>query len=653
MEPSRSVFRGLWRLWQALRAPEVPLARQAARLHALQPRLRMLASCMLGEVVEVAASAGFGGMFGYTLLLSEHIDACADRERNEQVYLQRVLLHARCAELGIVLPDEPTTQPAALLLLMAARTAHESLERDFPGARAQRLLLGPELCARRPRPHVSNPGGVLEGLTQFVLCDANPWQSSLPSNLEAWWASATGALPDAARLAERSRELYAELLRALPGAVGEVPEPVVLWGRLVGPAARGGAGEAPAGSAEPRVQPMQVVTLRRAIQLQRRKAPRREDRPLYHAFEKIETAEDYAGESGTPDAEQDVASMQEALEDLTFATAIRTQERPVDLVRAEVVAEPAGLEIEEDAAQAHAQTFRYPEWDYRKKQLREDYCTVFQERLTRPAGDQAGALRAQDIVRRHKRHIEDIRMHLMRSLYRRTQHNRQLDGPEIDVEAMVERHAGLDARQNPRERLFLSARKTSREFAVVLLLDTSFSTDAWIAGRRILDVEIESLIVLASALEGYVEEEVLVATFHSQTRNSVRFGVVKDFEQSWREARSLAPSLEPQGYTRIGAAVRHASALLRATDARHKLLLLVSDGKPTDFDRYEGNYGIEDIAHAVREAAGYSIQTFGLAIEQEAKLYLARMLGAGRYRILPRTERLPDVMAEVFLAMME
>ena len=187
---------------------------------------------------------------------------------------------------------------------------------------------------------------------------------------------------------------------------------------------------------------------------------------------------------------------------------------------------------------------------------------------------------------------------------------------------------------------------------MVVLLDTSFSTDAWIAGRRILDVEIEALIVLAAALEGYVEEEVLVATFHSQTRNSVRFGVLKQFEQSWREARELAPSLAPQGYTRIGAAVRHATALLQASDARHKLLLLVSDGKPTDFDRYEGNYGVEDIAHAVREAAASSIQTFGLAIEQEAKLYLARMLGAGRYRILPSTEGLPDVMAEVFLAML-
>jgi nitric oxide reductase NorD protein len=85
---------------------------------------------------------------------------------------------------------------------------------------------------------------------------------------------------------------------------------------------------------------------------------------------------------------------------------------------------------------------------------------------------------------------------------------------------MVERHADLQAGQSPPERLFLSTRKSARELAVVMLLVTSFSTDAWIAGRRVLDVEIEALIVLAAALEGYVEQEVMVAAFHSQTRTT-------------------------------------------------------------------------------------------------------------------------------------
>jgi len=651
MEPTRKAFRGLWRLYQALRQPGHPVPENAALLEPLLPRLRMLASGMLGEVVDVAASGGLGGMFGNILLLPAQIDALAQRAHNEQAYILRTLMHVRCAELGYELPEEPSSQPAVLLLLMAAKHVLESLERDFPGARRQRLELAPELLARRARPHASDPGGMLEALTQHVLGASDPWQSSLQAPLAAWWAQVNSARArSAAELPGLASESYAALRRALPGPTGDVPQPVVLWGRLAGPAARSDTGAVPASSVEARIQPAHVVMLRRAIQLQRRNAPPREDKPLYHAFEKLETAEDYAGETGTPDAERDVASMQEALEDLTLATAVRTQERPHDLVRAEVVAEPVGLEIEEDVPPAQAQVFRYPEWDNRRKLLREEHCTVIHERLS-VRNDPESARRAQEIVRSHKRQIEDIRGHLLRSLYRRAMRNRQLDGPEIDVEAMVERHADLQAGQSPTDRLFLSTRRTSREFAVVMLLDNSFSTDAWIAGRRVLDVEIEALVVLGAALEGYIEAEVLVAAFHSHTRNSVHFDVLKDFAQSWREARERAPMLAPQGYTRIGAAVRHATALLQATEARHKLLLLVSDGKPTDFDRYEGNYGIEDVAHAVREASASSIQTFGLAIEQEAKLYLARMLGTGRYRILPNTARLPDVMAEVFLGL--
>lgn len=648
MDPSRRLFRGLWRIWRRLGPQPAPPQPHAAELNALQGRLSILASCLLGEIVEVKPGSGLGGMFGRVLLLPERIEVFGDRDRNEQAYLLRVMMHVRCAELGIVVAEEPSSPGAALTLLLAARAVIESLERDYPGARELRLRLAPELCAHRPAPHASSPAGLLEGFSQLVLSGADPFRASLPGSVSAWWTRAI----DPRTLPEHSRELYDALVEALPGPAGPPPEPVVLWGRLVAPAAAAELAEAARAELEPRAESARVITLRRAIQLRRRSAPRREDRPLYHAFEKLETAEDYAGETGTPDPEQDVASMQDAIEELSLATAIRTQERPRDLVRVDVLLEPGGLEAGAEPAEPASQVFHYPEWDHRHKRLREHYCTVIQERLPADGGDRAASGRAREIARKHKRHIDEIRMHLVRSLYRRTVRNRQLDGPEIDVEAMVERHADLHAKQSPPERLFLAARKSPREFAVALLLDTSFSSDAWIEGKRVLDVEIESLIVLAAALEGYVEQEVLVATFHSQTRNSVRFGVIKDFDQSWQSVHALAPSLAPQGYTRIGAAVRHATALLRATEARHKLLLLVSDGKPTDFDRYEGNYGIEDIAHAVREAAGSSIQTFGLAIEQKAKLHLARMLGAGRYRILPSTEHLPDVMAEVFVSML-
>ena len=78
-------------------------------------------------------------------------------------------------------------------------------------------------------------------------------------------------------------------------------------------------------------------------------------------------------------------------------------------------------------------------------------------------------------------------------------------------------------------------------------------------------------------------------------------------------------------------------------------LLIVSDGKPTDYDRYEGRYGISDVSMAVREARQRQVRCFGLAVEKEAKRHLAQMLGPGGYRILPRTTLLPDAMAEIFV----
>lgn len=256
------------------------------------------------------------------------------------------------------------------------------------------------------------------------------------------------------------------------------------------------------------------------------------------------------------------------------------------------------------------------------------------------------------MLRPARRQVDAIRGHLLRALFRRHVRNRQLDGPEIDVEAMVERHADLTAGHTPPDRLYLASRKRLREIAILVLLDTSWSTDAYLDGRRVLDVGVSSLLVVAEAFEGYIEEEVAVASFRSHTRNDVRFGVLKAFEDPWQRLRAVAPGVTPYGYTRIGAAIRHSTAILDAAKASKKLLLIVSDGKPTDYDRYEGRYGIEDVAQAVRESHQQRIHTFGIAIEKEAKLYLARMLGPGAYRILPRPSMLPDVMADVFLSVL-
>ena len=90
------------------------------------------------------------------------------------------------------------------------------------------------------------------------------------------------------------------------------------------------------------------------------------------------------------------------------------------------------------------------------------------------------------------------------------------------------------------------------------------------------------------------------------------------------------------------------TALLRGQRAARKVLLLLSDGKPIDYDRYEGRYGIADIRQAIREANHSRIHTFALAIDVQARLYLPQMFGSGSFRILPHPTHLVRGLSEVY-----
>jgi nitric oxide reductase NorD protein len=110
----------------------------------------------------------------------------------------------------------------------------------------------------------------------------------------------------------------------------------------------------------------------------------------------------------------------------------------------------------------------------------------------------------------------------------------------------------------------------------------------------------------------------------------------KSFDQPWVRCKAALTTLTPTGYTRIGPALRHGIALLQHQQAARKLLLLISDGKPTDYDRYEGHYGIADVRQAIREAHQARIHTYALAVDVQAKRYLPQMFGSGNFQILPR-----------------
>ena len=179
------------------------------------------------------------------------------------------------------------------------------------------------------------------------------------------------------------------------------------------------------------------------------------------------------------------------------------------------------------------------------------------------------------------------------------------------------------------------------------MLDLSFSADSWVEDKRVLDVELAAACVLGEVARA-LGDNLQILAFASNTRNLCRTWTVKDWGDSWERGRARLGALKPQGYTRIGPAIRHGTASLVGYPARKKHLIIVTDGKPTDFDRYEGGHGIHDVAWAVREARRSEVAVHALGIDPRAASMLPTMFGPGGWRVLRHIAELPDALVNAY-----
>ncbi len=284
----------------------------------------------------------------------------------------------------------------------------------------------------------------------------------------------------------------------------------------------------------------------------------------------------------------------------------------------------------------------YPEWDYQARVYREHGATV--RRLSTPAGSQQWV---DHTMAEHESMLHSIRRRFEMLSARRVWQRKQLDGDEVDLDAYIESYANFRAGNSMAEGLYQTRRTADRNTAITLLIDISGSTDSWVStNRRIIDVEREALLLVCIALEG-LGEPYSVQAFSGEGPHAVTVREIKSFEEAYSNDVALRiSSLQPEHYTRAGAAIRHASVDLMRQPAAHRLLLLLSDGKPNDKDNYEGRYGVEDMRQAVTEASLQGISPFCLTIDRQAANYLPRIFGAHHYALLPKPELLPMVLLD-------
>ena len=228
---------------------------------------------------------------------------------------------------------------------------------------------------------------------------------------------------------------------------------------------------------------------------------------------------------------------------------------------------------------------------------------------------------------------------------RRTRLRQQTDGDDLDLDACIDAFADARAGVALPPGLYETIRNVRRDMAVTLLIDVSGSTDGWVSThRRVIDVEREALLLVCLALES-LGEPYNVLAFSGEGPEYVTVRSIKGFDERWSDDIAFRiAGLEPERYTRAGGAIRHATALLMREPATHRLLLLLSDGKPNDSDEYDGRYGVEDMRQSVTEARLQSIQSFCLTIDRQTANYLPAVFGEHQYAVLHRPELLPTAL---------
>jgi len=365
-----------------------------------------------------------------------------------------------------------------------------------------------------------------------------------------------------------------------------------------------------------------------------------EDYTLMHSFEKVETIEDFNGNWRTLDGSDDLLDHANAIEEADLRHTVRVDEPTHSTMRSEYLRDAYIPLSKEHTRPGHF--LSYDEWDVKKQAYRPKYCKVYPSRHSDEDPIYAvEAMKKQAIVMRQ------LKKKVARFFNGWELVKHQISGSELDLDLVVDLIAEERAGKTPTEKIYLTKQRRKKDFSLLILMDLSLSTDSYVENRRVLDVEKQSVLAFCEVLDSY-NCTFRIDGFSSQTRNNCDYLTVKDFKDPWNQAKSRIGGLKPGGYTRIGPALRHATHLLKKEHSRNRWILLLSDGKPNDFDRYEGRYGIEDVRQAIREASLAGVHAHALAIERDARFYLPRMFGHSAFQILNHPGQLVEALSEFF-----
>lgn len=292
---------------------------------------------------------------------------------------------------------------------------------------------------------------------------------------------------------------------------------------------------------------------------------------------------------------------------------------------------------------------RYPEFDYVSGRDRPEWASV-KEYQPRPGPvEMIARLREEraELVNRLTALIRSARVSRVERL------RRQPEGEFLDIDACIDATIARRIGETPSTRIHGRYERRSRDLSTLLLLDVSQSTADKVrgSGRAVLDIERQAAALLAHAL-AELDDPFAMAAFSSDGRDDVRYVRVKDFSRPFdRFVNANLAGLQSGLSTRLGAAIRHAGADLASQRTYRRLLLVVTDGEPSDIDVDDERYLVEDARKAVFGLNRMGIDTFCVGLDSDAASYLDRIFGPRNAVKIGAVDRLTDLLPRLYLTL--
>jgi len=290
----------------------------------------------------------------------------------------------------------------------------------------------------------------------------------------------------------------------------------------------------------------------------------------------------------------------------------------------------------------------YHEWDYHNQSYRPDWVSVYE--ALHPSGNAADIDRLLTkhaaLAKRLKKMLDLIKpQDKVRIRY-------QEEGSELDLDVALRSLIDYKSGATPDPRINMSHKTSGRNIAVMLLLDLSESLNEKAAGcdQTILELSREAVSLLAWAIEK-LGDPFAIAGFHSNTRHDVRYLHIKGYSESWDDrVKGRLAAMEAGYSTRMGAAMRHAAHYLEQQQADKKLMLVLTDGEPSDVDSKDARILIEDARQAVKELDQQGIYAYCINLDHKADEYVADIFGK-QYTIIDNVRHLPEKLPQLFIAL--